>query len=912
MPVMEFQILDVDYTIDNGKPVVRLFGRDLNGQSVCCFVPDFEPYFHVQAASIEGLLENLRDIPEIRRTEVVEKYEPIGYQEHPIKMLKVVVGKPKDVPTIRDEVKGYADRVYETDIMFNNRFMIDQGIYGMGWVRTHDSDSDRVGASRSSQPAVNSDVVITSQVSPVEVAMNAPLRYLAFDIECLVDGGMPTPDHSPIIMISLAFRPDYTEETLVLVAKKADGNGADGDGIESFDDETGMLNRFFEIVRDYDPDVILGYNSNEFDFPYITKRVEVLEAQGKQLHANIGRDNRAVFCRKIGNTTRVNVAGRIVADVLPLVRRDYSIKQYTLKNVAQTLLNIEKFDVSVNQMAEYWNDNGEKLAEFIEYARRDAVLALHLLLDLRLLDKYVALAQVSGALFQDVLYGGQSSMVENLLLREFGKRNRVIPPKPAHDGRYNAPDELKGGAVLEPVRGLQKDAVVLDYKSLYPTIMMAHNLCYSTVIMNNNAGSDRGIDGDRNRGRNGDGDGGRDGGILVQNTIRSPSGGEFVPVDAYQGIVPGILEDLLDRRTKTKKMMRDAEGDEYVVLNATQNALKILLNSFYGYSGYARARLYSLVLANAVTSFGRKNISDTKNLIDETIKTVRLPDGHEFALSVIYGDTDSVFVRITSPNGEISLDDAESIGQMVAAMVSENLPDPMELEFESIARRAIFIAKKRYALWIFEKTGAGGGWKDSIKVKGMETVRRDWCGLTSKTLNKVLELVLKDGKVDESVEYVRGVVDRVRNLKVRTDSEIMDDLILTRKYNKKEESYKSKQPHITVVEKIRRRDGVVPSIGDRVPFVIVAGKGQFVDSAEDPEYVREHNLSLDVDYYIKKQILPPVERILREFGVEHETLNYDSKQKGLYDFGIGTASVVRVPIKKEVKAVSRQKTLFDF
>ena len=893
MPVMEFQIIDADYTLDNGKPVVRLFGRDPDGQSVCCFVPDFEPYFHVQAASIEGLIENLRDIPEIRRTEIVEKYEPIGYQEHPTTMLKVVVGKPKDVPAIRDEVKGYADQMYETDIMFKNRFMIDQGISGMGWV----SASDKVDAP---QPAVSSDVVVTSQVSPVEIAPNAPLRYLAFDIECLVDGGMPTPDHSPIIMISLAFRPDYTGETLVLVAKKADGNGADGDGIESFDDEAGMLNRFFEIVRDYDPDVILGYNSNEFDFPYITKRVEVLEARGEKLRADIGRDDRAVFCRKIGNTTRVNVTGRIVADVLPLIRREYSIKQYTLKNVAQTLLDIEKFDVSVRQMAEYWNDDGEKLAEFIEYARRDAVLALRLLLDLRLLDKYVALAQVSGALFQDVLYGGQSSMVENLLLREFGKRNRVIPPKPVHEGRYNAPDELKGGAVLEPVRGLQKDAVVLDYKSLYPTIMMAHNLCYSTVITGNNTNTNAGSDSDS------------DSKTRVQGTIRAPSGGEFVPAEVYQGIVPGILEDLLDRRTETKKLMRSADGDEYVVLNATQNALKILLNSFYGYSGYARARLYSLVLANAVTSFGRKNIIDTKDLIDKTIKTVRLPDGHEFALSVIYGDTDSVFVRITSQNGEISLDDAESIGKMVAAMVSEKLPDPMELEFESIARRAIFIAKKRYALWVFEKTGAGDGWKDSIKVKGMETVRRDWCGLTSKTLNKVLELVLKDGRVEESVEYVRGVVDRVRNLDVRTDSGIMDELILTRKYNKKEESYKSKQPHITVVEKIRQRGGAVPSIGDRVPFVIVAGKGQFVDSAEDPEYVREHNLSLDVDYYIKKQIWPPVERILREFGVDYGTLNDGSRQKGLYGFGIGTAGVAHVPRKKEVKAVSRQKTLFDF
>ncbi len=114
------------------------------------------------------------------------------------------------------------------------------------------------------------------------------------------------------------------------------------------------------------------------------------------------------------------------------------------------------------------------------------------------------------------------------------------------------------------------------------------------------------------------------------------------------------------------------------------------------------------------------------------------------------------------------------------------------------------------------------------------------------------------------------------------------------------------------MEKIRQRDGVVPSIGDRVPFVIIAGKGQFVDSAEDPEYVREHNLSLDVDYYIQKQIWPPVERILREFGVDYGTLNDGSRQKGLHSFGIGTASVVRIPIKKEVKAVSRQKTLFDF
>ncbi len=841
---MEFQILDSDYILDNGKPVVRLFGRDPDGRSVCCFVPDFEPYFYLRPASIK---DSLMEIPEIKRIESVSRYEPVGYQEHPEKMLKVIVGVPKDVPTIRDEVQEYADQVYETDIMFKNRFMIDAGIFGMGWARTVDE-------SGSAEPAylgkVDSEVTVVSQVTPVEITRNAPMRYLAFDIECLVDGGIPTADRSPIIMISLAFEPAHQGEleTLVLVGKEAD---SDCDGTEHFTDEADLLNRFFEVVRDYDPDVILGYNSNEFDFPYITKRVEVLMAQGKRLYANIGRDNRAVFCRKIGIVTHVSVTGRIVADVLPLVRRAYSIQQYTLKNVARTLLDIEKFDVSLQQMGEYWNDDGEKLAEFIEYARRDSVLALRLLLDLKLLDKYVALSQVSGALIQDVLDGGQSSMVENLMFREFKKRDRVIPPRPEQDltsKRHSDSEELKGGAVLEPARGLLKDVVVLDYKSLYPTIMMAHNLCYSTVITGEGG---TGLLGSESESESEP--------VQDLDLIRSPSGGEFVPAKVYKGIVPGILENLLDRRTETKKKMRSAGEEEHRVLDATQNALKILLNSFYGYSGYARARLYSLVLANAVTSFGRKNITDTKELIDESIGTIRLPDGKEFSLSVVYGDTDSVFVKIMpahesrrwgggddeNENSEVSLDDAESIGKTVAGMVSDELPDPMELEFESIVHRAIFIAKKRYALWAFEKTD--DGWKDSIKVKGMETVRRDWCGLTSNTLNRVLELVLKEGRVDDAVEYVRGIVDRVRNLDVSKDWDLVEDLILTRRYTKKKESYKSKQPHITAVEKIRNRGGIVPAIRERVPILVIAGEGLFVDSAAGTEDVQKRNIANGVD-----------------------------------------------------------------
>ncbi|HET8687989.1 MAG TPA: DNA polymerase domain-containing protein, partial [Methanosarcina sp.] len=122
------------------------------------------------------------------------------------------------------------------------------------------------------------------------------------------------------------------------------------------------------------------------------------------------------------------------------------------------------------------------------------------------------------------------------------------------------------------------------------------------------------------------------------------------------------------------------------------------------------------------------------------------------------------------------------------------------------------------------------------------------------------------------------------NLDPAKDYDVMESLVLTRTLTRKTESYKNKQPHLTVVEKLKERTGVVPSIGTRIPFVITAGKGLFVDRAEDPDYVRAHNIPIDVDYYIKKQILPPVERILEVFGVNTPSLDFDSKQKGLFDF----------------------------
>jgi DNA polymerase, archaea type len=907
---MIFQILDANYTYDSLRnPLVQLFGTTPEGRSVTCRVAGFRPYFY---AGVEDGRENsaINDLQAMGLdVEVVERFEPIGFQAAPKKMLKITTHDPKEVRSLRERAKEVAGikAVYETDILFKNRFLIDQSIGGMRWVDAPILEWTACGTAvpltgcASASSAAPLPSIRFETLHSVQHEGNAPLRFMSFDIECLPDQGeMPKAEKSPVILISMAFEPPYQgNKDLVLVGKNIDCPRQD---TRACRDEHDLLAQFASIVRDYSPDILAGYNSNEFDFPYLQER-----ARQMHVEARLGRDGSSWYIRKIVNRTDVSIAGRVVVDLLPIIRSSYSLKQYTLRNAAAELLKMEKYDVDPKEIETLWAEGGDGLRRFISYSRRDAVLAMHMLLDLRLMDKYIALSRASGSLLQDIVNGGQSGMVENLLMRRFRERGRVVPPKPdsdVSDERYVENEGLKGGAVLVPEKGLIEDVVILDYKSLYPTIMMAHNLCYTTVLTGLSAG----------------------GSYLAETAkgegiITAPSGGRFVSPMILPGIMPAVLRELLDERTATKNLMKTAGESERRFLDAKQYAMKILLNSFYGYSGYARARLYSLALANAVTSFGRENILRTKKIIDD-IGSVYVIDGDVvfkdalpfgkaalkcFDLFVVYGDTDSVFVRLRPSGplvGALALEDAELIGRKIAETVTASLPEPMELVFEAFARRGIFLAKKRYALWIFER--ADDGWKDKIKVRGMETVRRDWCDLTSKTLKTCLELVLKEGKVDEAVEHVRSVVLRLQNLDLACDPGILKELTLTRRYTKSSASYKNKQPHIQLVEKIRERGGTVPGVGERVPFVIVQGKrGKkskelFVNRAEDPAFVLEKNMPLDTEYYVEKQILPPVLRIFESFGVTKERLCAGKGQSNLFAFG---------GVEQKTQT---QKSLFDF
>ena len=673
--------------------------------------------------------------------------------------------------------------------------MIDHDLRGMDWVEVREDDlyhrelTDVKSPFYGLDASINCDVIVIceySNVKRVDNHANAPLIHLSFDIECLPEeGSMPLASRSPVIMVAICFSPSFEKKDCLLLMGRDDvtlTNPSEGCSIIACNDEEDMLSKFVQLVKEYDPDVIVGYNSNDFDIPYISERMKLLRKKGttSKLHLNIGRDEtHDVTTKRFGFNTSARVTGRLIGDCLHMIRRDFSLKQYTLQVVAKELLNMEKLDVSPAMMEEAWR-NGEGLQKVAEYCLRDAYLAMRLTLDFSLFEKYFAIARVSGTLPQDALERGQSWMVERLLMGAFRDHNRVMFAKPGEkEVGHRLEDELKGAAVLNPVRGLHENVVVLDYRSLYPSLIMAHNICYSTYLQNT-MDMDATLDYDE-----------------------APNGARFVSESIQKGIVPEVLNRLLDERDHVRSMMKNGVSEErYRVLDAMQNAFKILLNSFYGYYGHAMARVYIPEMAGAVTSYGRENILKTRDIIEKEIREIDLaevgasPHTLLCGLKVIYGDTDSVFVKVIPKSSSLensnrkdtlSIEQVYALGNWLASYITKKLPPPMELNLESIARRALLITKKRYVLWSFKLSG--DSFKDEIVTKGMETVRRDWCEMASITTNRVIEMVLKEGDIEGAVEYVKDVVRALKQIDPVNNPELLDKLILTRRYTKQTKHY---------------------------------------------------------------------------------------------------------------------------
>ena len=667
-----------------------------------------------------------------------------GNQKSPY--LKISVTDPMYVPRIRAgfeqghvHYKGSwssADGRVKTydSIDYILRFMIDTGITGMSWVEVSPSKYRLIAAhEQQSNCQIEASVHyqdLKAHSNDGEWAKMAPLRVLSFDIECAGRKGIfPDPNVDPVIQIANVvtrygeskpfIRNVFVLNTCSLIVNTQ---------ILEFDIEEKMLMAWRDFLVKVDPDVIIGYNIANFDFPYLLKRGEHLKCQRfpfwSRLRNQASKAKEDRFSSKqMGNreTHSTNINGRLQLDLLQLVQRDHQLRSYTLNSVCAHFLGEQKEDVHHTMITELFNGTPESRRRLAVYCLKDAYLPQRLMDKLMCLVNYTEMARVTGIPFNFLLAKGQQVKFMSQLFRKARQQDLVIPNM--NSSSSTSDEQYEGATVIEPTRGYYPVPIAtLDFASLYPSIIQAHNLCYTTLLTKAKVE--------------------RFNLVRDEDYIVTPNGDLFCTAKIRKGLLTQILEELLSARKSAKKDLA-IETDPFrkAVLNGRQLALKISANSVYGITGATVGKLPCLEIASSTTSYGRQMIEKTKGEVEARYT---IANGYSHDAQVIYGDTDSVMVRF----GTKDLAKAMEMGQEAASFVSSKFIKPIKLEFEKVYYPYLLINKKRYAglYWTSPEK-----W-DKMDSKGIETIRRDNCRLVQTVIETVLRKILIEQDVQGAQE----------------------------------------------------------------------------------------------------------------------------------------------------------------
>ncbi|XP_076121687.1 DNA polymerase delta catalytic subunit [Alosa pseudoharengus] len=885
-----FQQIDLDYYLDSpvagmpgqsqGKvPIIRMFGVTDAGHSVCCHVHGFAPYFYIPAPNgftrvhladfqrelnsvvLKDMRSNKDNISAtVLAVDITRKESMYGYHgNRPQDFLRITMAMPRLVaPAKRLLEQGFkfgsfppqSYSPYEANIDFEIRFMVDCDVVGCCWIELPkgkyrvreeknpgDMSSRHPGRVSLSQYEV--DVGWTDLIShPAEGDWQriAPLRILSFDIECAGRKGIfPEAEVDPVIQIaSMVQRQGEKEPFVRTVFTLQSCASIVGSQILCFTQEKNMLQKWAEFVRTVDPDIITGYNIQNFDFPYLLNRAATLKVN---LFPYLGRvrgiksvlKDSSFQSKQMGRRENktVNIEGRVQFDLLQVLLRDYKLRSYTLNAVSFHFLQEQKEDVQHSIITDLQNGNEQTRRRLAVYCLKDAYLPLRLLQKLMCVINYMEMARVTGVPLTYLLSRGQQIKVVSQLLRQAMKQDLVMPVLRSEGG-----EDYTGATVIEPEKGYYSIPIAtLDFSSLYPSIMMAHNLCYTTLLPKGQGHAEKL-------------------GLTPEDFIKTPTGDMFVKHAVRKGLLPEILENLLGARKRAKaELKKETDPFKKQVLDGRQLALKISANSVYGFTGAQVGKLPCLEISQSVTGFGRQMIEQTKQLVESKYT---ISNGYQADAKVIYGDTDSVMVKL----GVATVKEAMEVGREAAEWVSSHFVQPIKLEFEKVYYPYLLINKKRYAGLYFSSSAEQ---HEKMDCKGIETVRRDNCPLVANLINTCLQKILIDRDPTGAVAHAKEVISDL--LCNRID---ISQLVITKELTRTAQEYAGKQAHVELAERMRKRDaGSAPNLGDRVPYVIIQatkGVAAYMKS-EDPIYVLENNIPIDTQYYLDQQLSKPLLRI---------------------------------------------------
>ncbi|OQA31696.1 MAG: DNA polymerase [archaeon ADurb.Bin336] len=825
-------LLDVTYFDEENSSIISLFVQK-EGKHYWLKDNEFRPYFYVlsESSEKEKVINNLQGVEfGVEEKFSVLRVEDVKKIHNSKSVLKIVFKKVSHLIAARKILSEMGFERYEYDIPYAKRYLIDNKLEPGNFIEYEVilEESDSKSEVNEKEEENEGDFVkrerkLVKEIKVVERDFGG--RGLAFDLETY-SGEKFGIGLEPIIMTSIVSNELGLESKEKNYERVLSYDTTKVNGLELVGDEKELIEETIKELNKEENSFIITYNGDNFDFAYLKER-----AKKNKIEFKI--NDSLVKSMRRGRDNAVKLLGVQHIDAYQIIKilvRTGAINtiKMDIETISEKVFGEYKEKIYPDEINEAWEGKDEKkLERLVDYNLKDSRTALRIAKEF--LPLFVELSKLTSQTLYETTRSTTSQMVEDLLLKEAHSRGMIAPNKP-REGQINerTNNPIKGAFVKEPISGLHENIAVLDFASLYPSIIISHNISPETLNCEHEE-------------------------CKQKNT--TPDGTWFCT--KQKGLFPEILEKMLKQRLVLKKeykRKKKEEGIDDKILFAKQWALKIVLNSAYGYLAYPRARWYSRESASATTALAREYIQSVSKKAENE------------GFRVLYNDTDSEFLQFVGQDWKKKVEE-------LLEKTNKELPEGMELELDGFYKRGIFVtkkeggaAKKRYAL-IDEK--------GNLKIVGFEYVRRDWCNTAKETQKKVIELVLNEGKPEQAIKFVRQTLKDLKEGKTPKK-----DLVIMTLLQRNVNDYDSIGPHVAAAKKAIER-GKKLGVGSMLSFIITKGKEKMSisDKAELEEYVEEGDY--DAEYYIENQVLPAVIKIMQELGYTKEDLIIGGKQTGL-------------------------------
>jgi DNA polymerase I len=856
---LECVLIDLDFFIrekenDVEEPVIRIRGKTADNQTLIIHITGFYPYFYIDdlaetTNAIQSLLYTEKEFGDwIQNHYQITKYK--YYQHKPTFLYKILGRNPWRIQKYSNYLLEKGIESYENDISYVSRFLIDTNIRCLNWIEITNYEEKE---SHEFGKVVEVDFHNVKNIEKKDT-YQFTISSLNLVINSLNDEGKKIQNFSSIL---------EDKQQRIITASISWSKGGNKLETRNFflekednDSERKLINDLTELIHSISPDILVTFNGNLVTLPYLFARMENLGLDPEK----IGPFQDARIKPPVGYLG-FRIPGYISYDLVKSTRwlRTKSGKK-NLTEFSRELLNIERKNdyESINQLwvKAYKKDEKSAKKKLVNACSLDSKIVYNLFFEMGM-EEWVEVIKLVGIRPSEGIYSTPRHIGEFQLFRVLKEKGTLVPPEPSREElayRKSTRSLAIGGFVLVPKGTLHEAVMIADFRSMFPSIMVAFNI----------------------------------GGESYDGSMALPEKKFLNEPDTGLRI---MMKELLDERKEIKKKISDLEtylrtftdqkkkGElekELHKLKTKSSALKVTANSLYGSHNYVGSRFYNTEISNAITSIAKDYIKKvdkwTQEISDNTCQ-------------VIYGDTDSIFVKLSDKDTVFEVAETIKEGQSFSLsnvpevqelleFYETKLPKEMELEFVDLALRIVFApeTKKRYS-YISVVTG-------DLTIVGFEAIRSDTSPFAKEVQTAALQCVLEDGDLEKAR---KKVIELCLEFKKISGEELIQKTTILGPVRRNPKDYKSKTPAIGALEDYSiRMDLNLDEIWkeyERFPFIILEGSSSLYKRAKHPSIVDVQKI--DREHYLEEAL-----RDVKRIGVKVELKDIQTSSQKTLDFSL--------------------------